>query len=171
MASIFGHAIVGYTLSKTIRTNSLKWLTFAAVCSAVLPDIDVVGFKMGIPYSHPLGHRGFTHSIIFSVLWALLLMVLFARQRKLIWFLVVFLATISHGVLDAITSGGMGIGFFIPFDDSRYFFPLRPILVSPIGIERFFSEWGLKVLLSELKYIAIPCLLVSVVTNFLKTYK
>jgi inner membrane protein len=71
--------------------------------------------------------------------------------------IVLFLSTISHGLLDAMTTGGRGVGFFIPFENSRYFFPLRIIKVSPIGIEKFFSEWGVQVILSELKYIGIPC--------------
>ena len=59
-----------------------------------------------------------------------------------------------------MTTGGEGVGFFIPFDNSRYFFSLRPIKVSPIGINEFFSEWGINVLLSELKYIGVPCFVV-----------
>ncbi|BAO74942.1 putative membrane protein [Winogradskyella sp. PG-2] len=62
-----------------------------------------------------------------------------------------------------MTSGGKGVGFFIPFENSRYFFPFREIKVSPIGVERFFSEWGVNVLLSELKYIGIPCFIVLAV--------
>ena len=71
--------------------------------------------------------------------------------------IVLFLSTISHGILDAMTSGGEGVGFFIPFQNMRYFFSFRAIQVSPIGIEKFFSEWGLNVVLSEMRYIGIPC--------------
>tara|TARA_R100001369_G_scaffold4044_8_gene12153 strand:+ start:56088 stop:56330 length:243 start_codon:yes stop_codon:yes gene_type:complete len=79
---------------------------------------------------------------------------------------VLFLSTLSHGVLDAMTSGGKGVGFFIPFDNSSYFFPFREIKVPPIGIEKFFSEWGINVILSELKYIAIPCFIILIVVFF-----
>ena len=34
-------------------------LTFALVVLSVFPDLDVVAFQLGIPYSHWLGHRGF----------------------------------------------------------------------------------------------------------------
>jgi inner membrane protein len=44
----------------------------------------------------------------------------------------------SHGILDAMTDGGLGVAFFSPFDDTRCFFPFRPIKVSPIGLS-FFS--------------------------------
>nr|HRC76832.1 rhodanese-like domain-containing protein [Kouleothrix sp.] len=32
-----------------------------------------------------------------------------------------------HGVLDAMTDGGLGVAFFAPFSATRYFFPFRPI--------------------------------------------
>jgi inner membrane protein len=66
------------------------------------------------------------------------------------------LVTMSHGFLDAFTDGGLGIAFFAPFDSTRYFFPWRPLTVSPIGFTQFFSEWGMDVLLSELLWIGIP---------------
>ena len=39
--------------------------------------------------------------------------------------LYLFLSTASHGVLDALTDGGLGVAFFSPFDQTRYFFPFR----------------------------------------------
>ena len=163
MASLFAHGIVGYTVSKVIDDKNLKWLILAAIFSAIFPDFDVLAFKFGIPYEHPLGHRGFTHSILFGILWALFLMLTLGRKNKVVWFLVIFLSTTSHGILDAMTSGGRGVGFFIPFNSERFFFPFREIQVSPIGIQKFFSEWGLKVIFSEIKYIFIPCFLILVV--------
>ena len=159
MASVFGHGIVGVTLIKLFTSKQTRLLLLLAILSTILPDLDVIAFNFDIPYSHPFGHRGFTHSILFAVIWALLLMWFFGRKDKIVWFAVIFLSTISHGVLDAMTSGGKGIGFFIPFNNNRFFFPFREIKVSPIGIEKFFSEWGMQVIISELKYIFIPCLL------------
>lgn len=163
MASIFSHAIaavaIGKTFPKTVAT--LKLLSVGALC-AMLPDADVLAFKFGIPYEHPLGHRGFTHSILFAVLFAFVVGFIVFREYKYFstkWFMVVaflFLSTVSHGLLDALTNGGRGVGFFIPFDNTRYFFPWRPVQVSPIGASRFFSEWGLRVIKSELLYIALP---------------
>jgi inner membrane protein len=166
MASIFGHSIVGYTLTKIINQKQTKWLLLVAICSAILPDIDVLAFKLGIPYQHPLGHRGFTHSILFAIIWTLVVMFFLGKTNKLIWVVVIFLTTVSHGVLDAMTSGGLGVGFFIPFNNSRVFFPFRDIEVSPIGIGEFFSEWGLRVFLSEIKYIVLPCFILLTVRFF-----
>jgi hypothetical protein len=66
-----------------------------------------------------------------------------------------FIAAASHGVLDAFTDGGLGVAFFSPFDTRRYFFPVTPISVSPVGVS-FFSVHGLFVLLSELVWLWLP---------------
>ncbi|WAC01539.1 metal-dependent hydrolase [Lacinutrix neustonica] len=127
-----------------------------------------MAFNLEIPYSHPFGHRGFTHSVLFALLWAGLLALLVGKSRKYLFFITVFSATVSHGILDALTTGGLGVGFFIPFNMERFFFPFRPIKVSPIGVSKFFSEWGFQVIISELKYIAIPCVLVLLFLYLLK---
>ena len=72
-------------------------------------------------------------------------------------FAVVFVSTASHGVLDAMTTGGLGVAFFSPFSNRRYFFPWQVIQVAPLGIRRFFSERGIVVLGSELVWIWLPC--------------
>lgn len=71
-------------------------------------------------------------------------------------FVYLFLCAASHGVLDALTDGGLGVAFFSPFDTSRYFFTARPVAVSPIGINAFFSEDAFHVLASEVKWIWLP---------------
>ena len=171
MASIFGHGILAFTISKVIDKQDLKLLMFLAIISSILPDADVLAFSFGIPYEHMLGHRGFTHSIVFAIIWALLLTFAFSKTKRIVFFVVLCLSTVSHGILDAMTSGGEGVGFLIPFNSERYFFPFRGIKVSPIGIEKFVSEWGLQVLLSELKYIVIPCFLVLCVVFLRKKYR
>ena len=142
-------------------------LLILAIVSAILPDIDVITFGY-IPYESVFGHRGFTHSIVFAVIWSLGLTLLFGKQRKRIYYLVLFFATLSHGIFDAMTTGGRGVGFFIPLENSRHFLPWRVIQVSPIGVQEFFSEWGLSVILSELKYIALPCIIILITLSILK---
>jgi len=168
MASLFGHGLVGYTLSKVIDSKHNRLLVLLAIGSAILPDIDVLTFNFGIPYSHPFGHRGFTHSIVFAISWAIVLSLMFGKRRKLMFFLVLFFSTISHGVLDALTTGGKGVGFFIPFNNERFFFSIQVIKVSPIGISEFFSKWGVQVIISELKYIAVPCVVVLLFLYLIK---
>jgi inner membrane protein len=74
-----------------------------------------------------------------------------------------FLATASHGFLDALTNGGLGVAFFAPFNNNRYFFPWRPIQVSPISLGKFLSQRGYLVLKSELLWIWLPTALVATI--------
>ncbi len=86
------------------------------------------------------------------------------------WWLLIahfILVTASHGMLDAMTDGGLGIAFFAPFDDTRYFFPWRPVLVSPIGIAPFFSRYGLDVLISECVWIWLPVGIIVLIAKML----
>lgn len=163
MASALGHVAVAYALGKTFRLSIPAWRLWSlTVWCCLLPDVDVVGFFLGIPYEHPLGHRGFTHSIVFAILVGLVVprlassMISYWTASYWLAALYFSLVTMSHGFLDSLTDGGLGIAFFAPFDFSRYFFPWRPISVSPIGISEFFSEWGMSVLISEVLWVGIP---------------
>jgi inner membrane protein len=86
---------------------------------------------------------------------------------RLALFAYLFLATASHGVLDAMTNSGLGVAFFSPFDNSRYFLPWRPIRVSPIAVTRFFSARGYAILKSELIWIWVPAFLFATVAQIL----
>lgn len=166
MASAFSHAIAALALGKAMCKKQPFKLWFLGMFCAVIPDIDVISFKLGIPYEHVLGHRGITHSLAFAFLLGLVITLMFYRKEEKgsrQWWSLVFyfsLATVSHGILDAITNGGLGVAFFAPFDTSRYFFPWRPVQVSPIGAGKFFSEWGVRVLKSEFIYIWMPSFLI-----------
>lgn len=95
---------------------------------------------------------------------------LFFLHEKNQWLVMtcLFLSTILHGILDAFTNGGLGVGFLIPFDNDRYFFSYRPIQVSPIGIQSFFSKWGWRVILSELVWIGVPGLVIFIGVKLIK---
>ena len=168
MGSILGHGIVAYTLSRVIDKNNISLLLILAIASSIMPDLDIIAFKLDIPYEHPLGHRGFSHSILFAFIWAALLSFIVTKTDRIMYFIVLFFSTVSHGILDAMTTGGKGVGFLIPFQNDRYFLPFQVIKVSPLGIRNFFSEWGIQVLLSELKYIIIPCCIILVTLLIIK---
>lgn len=159
MCTVITHPAIPIALSALLPqdTASSSLLIAAALCS-VIPDLDVVGFEFGIKYGDMLGHRGFTHSIFFAVLLAGLITFVFFQNHgsPLTIFLFLFLSTLSHPVLDALTNGGLGVGLFAPFSNERYFFPSRPIDVAPIGIGAFFSDIGREVMLSELKWVWLP---------------
>lgn len=82
-------------------------------------------------------------------------------KRWLFYFSFFFLLSASHGVLDAFTDGGLGIALLAPFDNTRYFFPWTPIIVSPLGLRGLLSHWGMLVMKSELLWIWLPCFLIA----------
>ncbi|MEG0192443.1 MAG: metal-dependent hydrolase [Stenotrophomonas sp.] len=67
----------------------------------------------------------------------------------------VFICAASHPLLDAMTSGGLGVALAWPWSDHRFFAPWRPIRVSPFA-PQFFSARGLATLLSELRWVWLP---------------
>ncbi len=145
----------------------------AGVLCSVIPDLDVIGFRFGIHYGDFWGHRGFTHSLVFAALLSgVVALAMFRRGAAGIGrsalFAYLFLATASHGVLDAMTNGGLGVAFFSPFNTTRYFLPWRPIRVSPIAVHRFFGARGYSVLQSELVWIWVPAFLFAAVVRTLR---
>ncbi len=161
MASAFAHALIGLTAKRLALPKASFKVTMIAMFCAAIPDADVLAFKFGIPYEHMFGHRGFTHSVFFGILFGLLLALIFhwKNKDKLKYALLYIFCTTSHGIVDAFTNGGRGIALLAPFTDERFFAPWRVIQVSPISIRRFFTEWGWVVIQSEMMYIGIPCLL------------
>lgn len=133
----------------------------AGAALTMAPDLDVIGFKLGVAYSDMLGHRGLTHSLPFALFaggvagWAAAR--LWRLHFGLLW-LYFFLCLASHGLLDMLTSGGLGIALFAPFSNERYFFDLRPIRVSAIGVGDFLSGRWREVIGSELRWIWLPAL-------------
>jgi inner membrane protein len=134
-----------------------------AAALGVLPDVDALAFPLGIPYGARFGHRGFSHSFCFALLSAAAFALLTARAFGVPWWqlAVSYSAVIvSHTLLDALTNGGLGVALFSPWDDRRYFFPWRPIQVSPIGLA-VFSRWGLRALASEVRWVWVPLALLT----------
>lgn len=168
MASAFSHPAFPLMifLSRISRKFSRRLLILCCLLT-IMPDADVIAFKFGIPYESQWGHRGFTHSITFALLCGLLC-VPFSRKlhssRKWV-FTLTFLSTLSHSIFDALTNGGLGVAFFWPLTSDRYFFPWRPVMVSPIGVKGFLSVRGLLVILSEVLWIWVPSLFLGLIVR------
>ena len=169
MPTVITHSVAAIAAGKAFGPKEVpKRFWLLSIFCSVLPDADVIAFSFGIPYGHFFGHRGFFHSPFFALLLSLLIVSVFFRTEKTFsrrwWFYLVYfsLLSASHGILDAFTNGGLGIALLSPFDETRYFFPWRPILVSPIGITMFLSKWGLMTLRSELAWIWLPSLIIVI---------
>lgn len=167
MPSVFTHAVaaVAFGRAYTKAKLPLRFWILSAGC-AIAPDMDVMGKRLGIEYSDMLGHRGLSHSLLFAAILSAIIVLLAFRKpiagisrRKI--FLLLFLATASHGILDAMVDGTLGVAFFAPFDAARFFLPWRPIISSPIGWA-FFSAAGVTTLMNEFFWIWIPSLIVII---------
>lgn len=163
MASI-GHVIVGIAgarLLATPRTSLRERLALSMGLSvlSLLPDADVIAFWLRIPYAAPWGHRGASHSLLLALLLGSLCGVWLGRWQGRVLRPLIVCSTVacSHGLLDALTDGGLGVALLWPWDHKRIFFPLRPLPVAPIGL-RLISQRGLWVLLRETLYF-LPLLL------------
>jgi inner membrane protein len=161
VASI-GHIAVGLaaaTATWKSRTASgpLGGSMIALSALSLLPDADVIGFPLGVPYGATWGHRGASHSLAAALIVGMFFGLAAWRdsrrravgQSAATFGAIVALVVASHGLLDAMTDGGMGVALLWPFTTRRYFFPWQPIPVAPIGAA-FFSSWGLRVAAVEM---------------------
>lgn len=171
MPSIITHAAVPLALwCAADRGRIPPRLLAAGVIAAMLPDADVLAFALHIPYADAFGHRGASHSLVFAGVLAALAAVLAFFGSRRPWSAglcqprlastvqaatFVFICAASHPLLDALTSGGLGVALAWPWSEHRFFAPWRPIRVSPFA-PQFFSARGLATLLSELRWVWLP---------------
>ena len=161
MPTIMSHAIVPLALAAAAGRGVISpKVAIAGAVFAMAPDTDVIGFTLGIEYANTWGHRGATHSLAFAAICASLLSAVWKEARSIAAFLFLTFAMASHGLLDTLTSGGLGAALWWPFDNVRIFAAETPIRVSPIGRD-FFSMRGLETLLSAAKWIWLPCVILA----------
>jgi inner membrane protein len=171
MPTVLSHPVIPLAIGLGLGKDVVPApLLIAGVAVSVMPDLDVLAFRYGISYASDCGHRGFSHSFLFAASLALLGACTFRYFHtsfgRAFWFL--FLAAASHGILDAFTNGGLGIAFLWPLTPERFFAPIQVIQVSPIGISRFLSPRGVSVLISEMIWVWIPCVIIRIGLHAMK---
>ena len=158
MASL-GHVAVGmaagrlYAARSTEGPGAAGWrrllgLQLGLAALALLPDADVIAFRLGIPYAAPFGHRGASHSLLVALCLGLCCSLAASPRRRLLALALCTAVALSHGLLDSLTDGGLGVALLWPWDQTRYFAPWRPLPVAPIG-RRLLSARGLRVMTTE----------------------
>lgn len=172
LPTILTHPSVPIAMAWGLGQNVIsKRLLAAGVVAAIAPDLDVLAFRLGIPYAAEFGHRGFSHSLLLALIVALigagLAGVLRSTFQRAFWFL--FVAMASHGVLDAFTNGGLGVALLWPFSGERFFAPFHPVEVAPLGFSRFLSPRGVAVLWSEVLWIWLPLFAAAAVAAAFRT--
>jgi inner membrane protein len=155
MASI-GHVVVGMAAARFSRQGqATTWSPFGAAVLwsglSLLPDIDVFGFRLGVQYGDPWGHRGATHSLVFALGISVMALAVAKAGRLpgLRTALITLGVVASHPLLDTLTDGGLGCALLWPFSNERFFAPWTPLPVAPIG-RAFLSRGGFRVAATEL---------------------
>ena len=81
MASAFTHAAVAGAIGAAFYRpgwGARVWVL--GVACAIVPDADVIGVPLGIPFGSVLGHRGLSHSLLFAAAFAAIVVALFFRR-------------------------------------------------------------------------------------------
>jgi len=176
MASAPTHIVATGAIAAFFHKPRVPWhLWFSGALLAVAPDLDVFAPRVPVAYQDLVAHRGLSHSLLMAVVVSTLIVLLFYRdgawplRAKRVW-LFLFLAMASHGLLDALTNGGPGVAFFAPFSAKRYFFPYRPLLVSPLSIKAFLTSRGVAILLNEMKWVWAPSVGLAAVVLTLRAW-
>ena len=167
MASLLSHPAGPLSILFGSGLKLHRNLILICVLLSLLPDADVIAFSFGIPYESQWGHRGFSHSIVFALITGLICSFCFKENKKSV-FILATLSTLSHPLFDMLTNGGLGVALWWPFDTGRYFFPWRPVEVSPIGVGNFIGMRGVQVLFSEFLILWLPLMSLSFLTKRLR---
>lgn len=194
MCSAFTHSLVGLAVARlgcSVRMPVRYWVASAFVAAA--PDLDAIGYSLGfdLPWDSIWSHRGLTHSLFFAVaVGGVLTLVMFPHRLRVdprgvspanlgwacpvarwrVW-LILTLAMFSHGLTDLLTNGGAGIALFSPVARHRFQIAYTPVAVSPLSIAAFFSDWGVKVLWSELRWVLLPAAVVVASVELVRAWR
>jgi inner membrane protein len=168
MPTLISHAIISIPINLGIINKNHTWrILILSLLFSFLPDLEGVGFYLGIPYNSIFGHRGFSHSLFFIFIAAIVFVYLSSPKINLkskvffVIFVNFFIIGVVHILLDSMTNGGLGVALFSPFSNYRFFMPWRPIEVSAILPQYFFRLNGLAVIKFELIYFIIPSMILS----------
>ncbi|MFT7471718.1 MAG: inner membrane protein [Kiritimatiellia bacterium] len=133
----FSQAALGAVAAQASAQHKLGFrVVVAGAIAGAMPDIDVF---FADDYFHNLQiHRGITHSLFFAPVMGPLLGFLICkvessrsrqqidRQRLKYWMLAMFLAILSHPLLDVLTPYGTQL--LLPFSDQRFALFAMPII-------------------------------------------
>jgi inner membrane protein len=150
LGAAIGHALLGEKLGK-------KASVLGAIVATV-PDLDVILYAFYSPLEMLSIHRGFSHSIVFSVAGAFILTFLIARfrwaksvdNRRVLLFS--WLCLITHMLLDFFTAYGTQL--YLPFSNERLGLDsinvVDPVYTLPLLIGLGVSLWKRRVFPNKL---------------------
>lgn len=167
---VLGAAIGEVILGKEVGTKG----AIVGAIVATVPDLDVILHLFYSKFEMLSIHRGFSHSIVFSILGAFLIAFILGRTK---WFekipgttllLFVWLCLFTHMLLDTFTAYGTQL--LLPFSDKRLGFDsinvVDPVYTIPLIIGLILSLWIYRASPQRSKYSAFSLFLSSVYLVF-----
>ncbi|URT72320.1 metal-dependent hydrolase [Cytobacillus firmus] len=127
--TLFGLSLYGAVDKQRMDKNSRKAYLLTAVGASQIPDIDVISRFWDTEGLYQMWHRGITHSVFLTPVWALLFLLLSfllfrVKDKKL--FLLGWLAVFIHNTSDLFNA--WGTGYLEPFSNMRVTFGTIPIV-------------------------------------------
>ncbi|MCC3645414.1 MULTISPECIES: metal-dependent hydrolase [Cytobacillus] len=127
--TLFGLSLYGAVDKQRMDKNSRKAYLLTAVGASQIPDIDVISRFWDTEGLYQMWHRGITHSVFLTPVWALLFLLLSfllfrVKDKKL--FLLGWLAVFIHNTSDLFNA--WGTGYLEPFSTMRVTFGTIPIV-------------------------------------------
>ena len=116
---VLGAAVAELILGKKIGNKAALW---GAICGTI-PDLDILMNPLISDLQELSAHRGFSHSIFFSVIFAPILgylISIFYHKKEAKWYewaLLCFGSLVTHPLLDSFTNYGTQL--FLPFSNYR----------------------------------------------------
>ena len=169
MPSTLTHAIpviaVGLGLGKDYIS---KRMIATGAIIANIPDLDLIPPRLyGVPFDSIYGHRGYSHSLLFALILATVTSLFFIKSGYKKAFLFLAFCTLSHGILDSFTEGGLGVTFFWPIINHRYYAFVQPIMNINVSFHSLYAtKNGLPILISEFIWVWIPFFMLYLILKF-----
>lgn len=127
--TLFGLSLYGAVDKRDMDKNTKRAYLLTAVGASQIPDIDVISRLWDTEGLYQMWHRGITHSVFLTPVWALLFFLLSfllfkVKDKKL--FLLGWLAVFIHNTSDLFNA--WGTGYLEPFSNMRITFGTIPIV-------------------------------------------
>ncbi|MEH7442931.1 metal-dependent hydrolase [Bacillus sp. JJ1122] len=127
--TLFGLALYGSIDKEHMDTSKKRAYLLTAVGASQIPDIDVISRFWDSEGHYQMWHRGITHSLFLTPLWAalfILLSYLLFNVKDLKLFFFGWLAVLIHDTSDLFNA--WGTGYLEPFSNIRISFGTIPII-------------------------------------------
>lgn len=127
--TLFGLALYGAVDKKHMEKKQKRAYLITAVGASQIPDIDVISQLWDHEGLYQMWHRGITHSIFLTPLWAVLFILisfLLFKVKDIKLFFLGWLAVVIHNTADLFNA--WGTGYLEPFSNIRITFGTIPII-------------------------------------------